>query len=135
MSLSGTDPDYPSVDEARGAGVFHVGCLHVLSLAPEERDRFIGKLQGKDGEAARQAEIGLLLAASRPAAKELLAFVKATFNIGFDFIGKLSKAGPLFWRSRTKLAKNSGEMPAFAAQIGDAKSFQGCAVSGLLQRI
>ena len=57
MSLSGRDGDYPSVDEARGAGVFHVGCLHVLSLAPEERDRFIGKLQGKEGEATRQAEI------------------------------------------------------------------------------
>ena len=60
MSLSGRDGDYPSVDEARGAGVFHVGCLHVLSLAPEERDRFIGRLQGKDGEAARQAEISRL---------------------------------------------------------------------------
>lgn len=62
MSLSGRDGEYPSVDEARGAGVFHVGCLHVLSLAPEERDRFIGKLQGKQGEAARQAEIDRLAA-------------------------------------------------------------------------
>lgn len=57
LSLSGSDPDYPSLGDARGSGVFHVGCLHVLSLAPEERDRFIGKLQGKEGEAARQAEI------------------------------------------------------------------------------
>ena len=57
MSLSGNDPEYPSLDEARGAGVFHVSCLHIISLAPEERDRFIGKLQGKEGEATRQAEI------------------------------------------------------------------------------
>jgi hypothetical protein len=40
----------------------HVGCLHVISLAPEEKDRFLGKLQGKEGEAARQAEIDRLAA-------------------------------------------------------------------------
>ena len=57
LSLSGTDSDYPSLDEAKGAGLFHVSCLHVVSLAPEEKDRFIGRLQGKEGEAARQAEI------------------------------------------------------------------------------
>ena len=62
MSLSGTDPDYPSVDDARAAGVFHVSCLHVLSLAPEEKERFIGRLQGKEGEAVRQAEIDRLAA-------------------------------------------------------------------------
>ena len=45
MSLSGNDPDYPSVDEARSAGVWHVGCLHVLSLAPEEKDRYIAGLK------------------------------------------------------------------------------------------
>jgi hypothetical protein len=50
------------LDEARGAGVFHVGCLHVVSLAPEELDKFVGKLQGKEGEAARQAEIDRLAA-------------------------------------------------------------------------
>jgi hypothetical protein len=48
MSLSGTDPDYPSVDEARGAGVFHVGCLHVISLAPEEKDRYLSSLGKKE---------------------------------------------------------------------------------------
>ncbi len=62
LSLSGADPEYPSVDEARGEGVFHVGCLHVLSLAPEEKERFLGRLQGKEGEAARQAEIDRLAA-------------------------------------------------------------------------
>ncbi|HPC90554.1 MAG TPA: hypothetical protein PKY93_09565 [Methanothrix sp.] len=41
MSLSGTDPEYPSLDEARSAGVFHVGCKHVLSLAPEEIARLV----------------------------------------------------------------------------------------------
>jgi len=42
--------------------VFHVSCMHVVSLAPEELDRFLGKLQGKEGEAARQAEIDRLAA-------------------------------------------------------------------------
>lgn len=60
FSLSGTDAEFPPLDEARKGGLFHVGCLHVPSLAPEERDRFIGRLQGKDGEAARQAEIDRL---------------------------------------------------------------------------
>jgi hypothetical protein len=63
FSLSGTDSEFPSIEEARSGGVFHVGCLHVLSLAPEEKDRFIGRLQGKEGEAARQAEIDRLAAA------------------------------------------------------------------------
>ena len=62
LSLSGTDPDYSSLDEAKGAGLFHVGCLHVISLAPEEKERFLGRLQGKEGEAARQAEIDRLAA-------------------------------------------------------------------------
>ena len=62
MSLSGTDPDYPSVDEARGAGIFHIGCKHVLSLAPEERDRFIGRLQNS---ATREAEIDRLAKAHK----------------------------------------------------------------------
>jgi hypothetical protein len=60
LSLSGADPEHPSVDTARGEGVFHVGCLHVLSLAPEEKERFLGRLQGKEGEVARQAEIDRL---------------------------------------------------------------------------
>ncbi|MCK9570682.1 phage minor capsid protein [Candidatus Pacearchaeota archaeon] len=45
MSLSGSNPDYPSVDEARAAGVWHVGCLHVISLAPEEKDRYLASLK------------------------------------------------------------------------------------------
>ncbi len=44
LSLSGNDPDYPSLAEAQGAGLLHVGCLHVLSLAPEEKDRYIAGL-------------------------------------------------------------------------------------------
>ena len=44
LSLSGTDPDYPSLAEAQGAGLLHVGCLHVLSLAPEEKERYIASL-------------------------------------------------------------------------------------------
>ena len=45
LSLSGTDPDYPSLAEAQGAGLLHVGCLHVLSLAPEEKERYIASLK------------------------------------------------------------------------------------------
>ena len=44
LSLYGSDPDYPSLAEAQGAGLLHVGCLHVLSLAPEEKDRYIAGL-------------------------------------------------------------------------------------------
>lgn len=44
LSMSGNDPDYPSLAEAQGAGLLHVGCLHVLSLAPEEKDRYIASL-------------------------------------------------------------------------------------------
>lgn len=46
FSLSGNDPDYPSLDEARAGGLFHVSCKHVISLAPEERDRYIERLRG-----------------------------------------------------------------------------------------
>lgn len=60
MSLSGTDPDYPSVDEARAANVFHVGCLHVISLAPEEKDRFLSVLKGERGDEARDKETARL---------------------------------------------------------------------------
>jgi len=63
FSLSGTDSEYPSLDEARAGGVFHPGCLHVISLAPEEKDRFLGRLQGNEGTTARDAEIGRLAAA------------------------------------------------------------------------
>jgi len=55
FSLTGEDKEYPPLSSARG--LFHVGCLHVVSLAPEEKDRFLGRLQGKEGEAARDAEI------------------------------------------------------------------------------
>ena len=44
LSISGNDPDYPSLAEAQGAGLLHVGCQHVLSLAPEEKDRYIAGL-------------------------------------------------------------------------------------------
>ncbi|MCK9569602.1 phage minor capsid protein [Candidatus Pacearchaeota archaeon] len=62
LSLSGSDPDYPSVEEARAAGIFHVSCLHILSLAPEEKDRFLSTLKGEQGEEARQAMIDKLAA-------------------------------------------------------------------------
>lgn len=60
LSMSGGDAEYPSVDEARANGLFHVGCLHVLSLAPEERDKAIARLKGpaRNAEIKRLAEKG-----------------------------------------------------------------------------
>jgi hypothetical protein len=60
FSISGKSSKYLPLDTAITGGLFHSGCRHIISLAPEERDRFIGKLQGKEGEAARQAEIDRL---------------------------------------------------------------------------
>lgn len=57
FSLSGNDPYYPPLSEAEDGGLFHVGCLHVLSLAPEEADLFIGALEGDQGDEARDQEI------------------------------------------------------------------------------
>ncbi len=55
FSLTGNDKEFPPLSSAKG--LFHVGCLHVISLAPEEKDRFIGRLQGKEGADVRAAEI------------------------------------------------------------------------------
>lgn len=49
FSLSGTDPNYPALEDAKAGGLFHVGCLHVLSLAPEEAERRISKLKSEFG--------------------------------------------------------------------------------------
>ncbi|WP_442766847.1 phage minor capsid protein [Mitsuokella multacida] len=49
FSLSGTDPRYPALEDAKAGGLFHVGCLHVLSLAPEEAERRISKLKSEFG--------------------------------------------------------------------------------------
>lgn len=57
FSLSGASNEFPPLDQARAGGVFHVGCKHVISLAPEEKERWLGVLEGKEGEASRQAEI------------------------------------------------------------------------------
>lgn len=62
FSLSGQDPEFPPLSEAEAGGVFHVGCRHVLSLAPEEKDRFLERLEGKFGEDVRQSEIDRLAA-------------------------------------------------------------------------
>lgn len=57
FSLSGNDEEYPPLDQARAGGLFHVGCLHVLSLAPEEKGRFLQRLQSAE---TREAEIDRL---------------------------------------------------------------------------
>ena len=55
FSLAGEDKEFPPLSSAKG--LFHPGCLHVISLAPEEKDRFIGRLEGKEGTIARDKEI------------------------------------------------------------------------------
>jgi len=55
FSLSGQDKEFPALSSA--TGLFHVSCKHVISLAPEELRRGLDVLQGKEGEAARAAEI------------------------------------------------------------------------------
>lgn len=55
FSLTGEDKEYPALSSAKG--LFHVGCLHILSLAPEEKDRFLSTLKGEHGEGARQTMI------------------------------------------------------------------------------
>lgn len=47
FSLSGNDKEFPPLDEAIAGGVFHVSCLHIISLAPEEKDRYIASLEEK----------------------------------------------------------------------------------------
>lgn len=59
LSLSGNDPDYPSLDEARANGLFHPRCKHAVSLSPIARDRFVQRLQNKD---TREQEIDRLAA-------------------------------------------------------------------------
>ncbi|MHB8117897.1 MAG: phage minor capsid protein [Methanothrix sp.] len=53
FSLSGRDKEFPPFDTALAGGIFHPGCLHVISLAPEEKDRSLSVLKGEKGEEAR----------------------------------------------------------------------------------
>jgi len=39
LSLTGETPGYPTLDEARAAGLEHVGCRHVMTLSPHEKER------------------------------------------------------------------------------------------------
>lgn len=63
FSISGEDEEFPPLDDAIDEGLFHVGCLHVLNLAPEEKDRFLGDLAGDQGDEMRDAEIERLITA------------------------------------------------------------------------
>jgi hypothetical protein len=63
FSMSGQDEEFPPIQDAIDEGLFHVGCLHVLNLAPEEKERFLGTLAGDQGEEARRVEIDRLAAA------------------------------------------------------------------------
>jgi len=39
LSITGETPGYPTLEEARAAGLEHVGCRHSLTLSPQERER------------------------------------------------------------------------------------------------
>jgi len=39
LSLTGETPGYPTLEEARAAGLEHVGCRHVMTLSPHEKER------------------------------------------------------------------------------------------------
>ncbi len=39
LSLTGETRGYPTLEEARAAGLEHVGCRHVMTLSPHERER------------------------------------------------------------------------------------------------
>lgn len=39
LSLTGETPGYPTIEEARAAGLEHVGCRHVMTLSPHEKER------------------------------------------------------------------------------------------------
>lgn len=54
LSISGKDPEYPSLSAAIAGGLFHDGCLHSVSLSPIAKDRFLERLQNP---ATRDAEI------------------------------------------------------------------------------
>lgn len=56
FSISGRDPDFAPLSDAMTGGLFHLGCRHLLSFAPEKRDRSLSHLQGKEGKAVRQRD-------------------------------------------------------------------------------
>ncbi|MDF0591666.1 phage minor capsid protein [Candidatus Methanocrinis natronophilus] len=39
LSITGETPGYPTLAEARAAGLEHVGCRHTLTLSPQEREK------------------------------------------------------------------------------------------------
>lgn len=63
FSISGTDEEYPPLQDAEDEGLFHPYCKHTMSLAPAAKERWLNVLQGGNGEEARNAEIGRLIAA------------------------------------------------------------------------
>jgi len=74
FSISGRNSNFAPLSNAITRGLFHPGCRHLISFVPEEIDRFIGRLQGKEGESVRQAEIDRLATeyhASHPEKKGL----------------------------------------------------------------
>ena len=54
LSISGNDPDYPSLDSAKANGFAHPRCKHAVSLSPVAKDRFLERLQNP---ATKEAEI------------------------------------------------------------------------------
>lgn len=56
LSLSGTDSEHPSLDEATGAGLFHHNCRHDFGLYVPGLTRERSGLADPEGDAARQQQ-------------------------------------------------------------------------------
>lgn len=56
LSLSGRDPDHPSMEQARQAGLFHPGCRHAVSLYQEGVTRPMHGAADPEGDEARREQ-------------------------------------------------------------------------------
>jgi hypothetical protein len=54
LSISGSNPNYPSVAAARSAGLFHANCRHILNAWVPGLSRQMGQTADPEGDANRQ---------------------------------------------------------------------------------
>lgn len=53
FSISGTDKEYPPLDQARAGGLFHPRCKHAIALSPVARDRKLAEYKAIIAERER----------------------------------------------------------------------------------
>lgn len=56
VSLTGSTPGYPTLDDARAAGLFHPGCRHTYGLYVPGLSKPMGPTSDPEGDAARQQQ-------------------------------------------------------------------------------